>query len=242
MITAHKNLPGNGRLPAFLFKAPLLSKAEERNLFSRMRDLNSRAEASTDARRIRRYQREVLALRNRIVEANLRLAVSIAGRFSNQNRPVDELLSEATPILIRAVELFDVESGNAFSTYATNAVRNHFLRVRARDAKRRSRFPLVPGDDLQTVPDNRTPPIDADTFVLKQKQTVESLLDELSPRERRIVSARFGLSDGRGRSYRDIADSLRLSKERVRVIARTAVDRLQAAAKRQRLEHPEVLA
>jgi len=118
--------------------APLLSKEEERYLFYRMNYAKFVAEGLWMKRSRRRrcvldqmesLLDEATRIRNRIVESNLRLVVSIAKHFADSTAPLDERVSEAILPLIRAVELFDISRGYCFSTYATNAIRNVFLRT-----------------------------------------------------------------------------------------------------------------
>ncbi len=60
-----------------------------------------------------------LEARNRLIESNLRLVVSIARRYRNQGVALMDLVEEGNLGLMRAVEKFDPERGFRFSTYAT---------------------------------------------------------------------------------------------------------------------------
>jgi RNA polymerase primary sigma factor len=73
------------------------------------------AEEIALAKRIERGDR---AARERMIEANLRLVVTIAKDFRNQGTPFLDLIQEGVLGLIRAVDKFDWRLGNRFSTYA----------------------------------------------------------------------------------------------------------------------------
>jgi RNA polymerase primary sigma factor len=68
------------------------------------------------ARRVEAGDRES---RNQLIEANLRLVVSIAKKYANQGLPMEDLIGEGNIGLIRAVGKFDPSKGFRFSTYAT---------------------------------------------------------------------------------------------------------------------------
>ena len=67
----------------------------------------------------RKVQAGDLAARNRLIECNLRLVISIARRYQNQGVALMDLIEEGNLGLLRAVEKFDPERGFRFSTYAT---------------------------------------------------------------------------------------------------------------------------
>jgi RNA polymerase primary sigma factor len=67
----------------------------------------------------RRIEQGDIGARRRMVEGNLRLVVSVAGRYAGRGVPLEDLVQEGVIGLMRAVELFDHRRGTAFSTYAT---------------------------------------------------------------------------------------------------------------------------
>ncbi|MBD0348649.1 MAG: sigma-70 family RNA polymerase sigma factor, partial [Thermoleophilia bacterium] len=67
----------------------------------------------------KRVERGDMQAKQRMIQSNLRLVVSIAKNYRNQGLPFLDLIQEGTLGLIRAVEKFDWRRGYKFSTYAT---------------------------------------------------------------------------------------------------------------------------
>jgi RNA polymerase primary sigma factor len=118
-----------------------LSKKVEAGLFAAEKLATEKKVSPTLRRELEVIVREGAAAKDKLVEANLRLVVSIAKRYVGRGMLFLDVIQEGNLGLIRAVEKFDYTKGYKFSTYATWWIRQAITRAIA-DQARTIRIPV----------------------------------------------------------------------------------------------------
>jgi RNA polymerase primary sigma factor len=237
-----------------LYGVPLLSKDQEQHLFRKMnflkclasrrwaqlRQEEAEGEASKSELSWERTQKlkeieELLTQASRIKEllinANMRLVVSIARRHSGQSQTFLELISDGHLSLLRAVEKFDYSRNFKFCTYATRALLTNFARSIPGEMNRRERFVTGHDEVFEVAPDHRSVEHDILASQERARHSVDWLLEYLEPRERAIIRMRAGLDNrSRGMTLEEIGHEFGITKERVRQLNARAMRKLRSIA------------
>jgi RNA polymerase primary sigma factor len=236
---------------ARLCDTPLLTPAQEAHLFRKMNYVKHRAARlrnrldpacadPADLQQIERLRDEVLALKNWIIAANLRLVVSIVKRYAGPSDDFFELLSDGNMALIRAVERFDHTRGFKFSTYASWAIMRDLGRKMSQ--RRRDGSPSRPlnahEETLAEIRDPRSDEREQQSARKNVEAVVTRILGCLSDREQRILVKRYGLDGAGAKTLEQIGRELRVTKERVRQIEVRARAKLQNYARSHKIEFP----
>lgn len=196
---------------------PPLTPAEEADVFRRME------EGDPDAR-------------DMLITHNLRLVVYIARKFENSGVGIEDLISIGTIGLIKAVNTFCPSRNIKLATYSSRCIENEILMHLRKNTQLRNELSideplnvdwdgneLLLSDILGTESDLVMRPIEADV----DRQLLRRAMDSLEPRERRIITMRFGLDGREERTQKEVADVMGISQSYISRLEKRIIARLK---------------
>ena len=176
------------------------------------------------------------AARNLLIEHNLRLVAYIARRFENTGIHIEDLISIGTIGLIKAVGTYQPEKAIKLATYASRCIENEILMYLRKTANQKTELSfdeplntdwdgneLLLSDVLGTDGDSIEKPIEDDV----DRDLLFTAVSRLSPRERTIITMRFGLDGRKERTQKEVADLLGISQSYISRLEKRIIARLK---------------
>lgn len=179
--------------------------------------------------------------RNTLIERNLRLVAHIVKKYSTFSSDCDDLISIGTIGLIKAIATFDQSKGTRLATYAARCIENEILMQIRSTKKIQSEVSLhdpigvdregneitlidVIGNEAESV-------IDEVELKMQVKRLYNKMKAVLKKREKTVLELRYGLLNGTGKTQREIAGMLGISRSYVSRIEKKAIKKLSRELK-----------
>ena len=177
-----------------------------------------------------------LEARNILIERNLRLVAHIMKKYYSQSADQEDLISIGTIGLIKAINTYQPAKNIKLATYASRCIENEILMYLRKTSSQKTELSfdeplntdwdgneLLLSDVLGTENDLVMRPIEADV----DRQLLRQALDRLEPRERHIISLRFGLDGAREQTQKEVADRLGISQSYISRLEKRIIARLK---------------
>lgn len=192
--------------------------------------------AEQEAYYIERYTGQEQEIKQVLIEHNLRLVVYIARKFENTGIGIEDLISIGTIGLIKSVNTFRPDKKTKLATYASRCIENEILMYLRKSSNQRTEVSideplntdwdgneLLLSDVLGTEPDHVMKIVEED---VDRKLLLESVM-QLTPRDRKIISMRFGLQGGDEMTQKEVADVLGISQSYISRLEKRIISRLK---------------
>jgi len=174
--------------------------------------------------------------RNVLVERNLRLVAHIVKKYNSYGNDIDDLISVGTIGLIKAITTFDNLKGTRLATYAARCIENEILMQIRSNKKIQNEISLQEpigvdrdGNEItliDVVSNEADSVIDEVELKMQVKRLYNKMKDILKKREKVVLELRYGLLNGTGKTQREIAKMLGISRSYVSRIEKKAIKKL----------------
>ena len=176
------------------------------------------------------------SLKNVLVEHNLRLVVYIAKKFDNTGIGIEDLISIGSVGLMKAINTFQSDKNIKLATYASRCIENEILMYIRKNNSQKKEISiyeplnvdwdgneLLLADVLGSEADIVCRRIEED----EERKMVRKSVAALNERERTIIELRFGLSGGKERTQKEVADMLGISQSYISRLEKKIISRLR---------------
>lgn len=174
--------------------------------------------------------------REPLITHNLRLVVYIARKFEGPGAGLEDIISIGTIGLIKAVNTFSPERNIKLATYASRCIENEILMYLRKSSQLKNEISiddplnvdwdgneLLLSDLLGSEPDTVNRNIEKEA----EREMLLAAVERLSPRERKIMTLRFGLKSTKEHTQKEVADKLGISQSYISRLEKRIITRLR---------------
>jgi RNA polymerase sporulation-specific sigma factor len=185
---------------------------------------------------LRRYAEGHEDSKNILIEHNLRLVAHIVKKYNNIGKDVDDLISIGTIGLIKGISTYNLDKKTRLATYAARCIENEILMTIRAAKKNKGEVSLQDpigvdkeGNEISLMDILGTDPdtvMDEVELKLQIKKLYKKMKSVLKKREQLVLEMRYGLSNGKNKTQREIAQMLGISRSYVSRIEKRAIMKL----------------
>ena len=174
--------------------------------------------------------------RNKLIEHNLRLVVFLAKKYENTTYDIEDLVSIGSIGLIKGINTYKVDKNIKLATYASRCISNEILMFLRKNKKKRTEVSLeealnydsegnelhledILGTDAELVPNEYEKKVD--------KEILNREIESLNPRDKEIMTLRYGLNNTLEYTQKEVAEMLGISQSYISRIEKKVVKKLK---------------
>ena len=173
--------------------------------------------------------------RNKLIEHNLRLVVFLAKKYENTTYDIEDLVSIGSIGLIKGINTYKIDKNIKLATYASRCISNEILMFLRKNKRKKSEVSLeealnydsegnelhledILGTDAELVPNEYERKVD--------KELLSKEIAALSPRDKEIMTLRYGLNNTVEYTQKEVAEMLGISQSYISRIEKKVVRKL----------------
>lgn len=185
---------------------------------------------------VEEYGKGSMEARNKLIEHNLRLVVYVARKYETNITFLEDLISIGTLGLIKGIQTFKGDKNIKLATYASRCIENEILMFLRKKTRMKVEISL---DEPLNVDYDGNELLLADILATDENEVVEKLdfdekrkmmhdaINDLKPREKEILSLRYGLENGEEMTQKDVADFLGISQSYISRLEKRIIKKLR---------------
>lgn len=173
--------------------------------------------------------------RNKLIEHNLRLVAHIVKKYDHRREDMDDLISIGTIGLIKGIDSYSYKHGTRITTYCARCIENEILMFFRNDKKNSKNVSInegvgfdKDGNEITFLDILKTPKPDfaLDIHMKNNIALLKQYYKCLTPREKEIINARYGLDNNDPITQKEIAKKLGISRSYVSRIEKRALTKM----------------